>query len=145
MSQGAIAGALLFGGAAVSVYGKYQSYKAGQKAERLRLRQVENEQRRAQREQIRRAQVARAKATAAAYNQGAGDSSALAGGQSQIAATAARNITGIRQDFDISKSIFKTNEQKAQGEFITDVGQGISSLGGAVASYQSSPSGGGSS
>ena len=129
MAAGAAAVALMAAGTAVSSYGAFGQYKATKTAEKLRLRQAELEATRARREQIRRGQVARAQATARAYNQGAGESSALAGGQSQVVAQTARNVQGIGQDIELSKSLFGTNRDYAQAGAVVSIGDGITSVG----------------
>lgn len=134
------AAALMVAGTAIQGYGSFMSYQGSKKAESLRKRQANLEATRQRREQLRKAQVARAQATAAAYNQGAGESSALSGGTSQITSQATRNIQGINQDLDVSKGIFNANAQKAQGEFITSIGGGVSDLGSALNSLSQSPS-----
>lgn len=134
MAVAAIGAGLVATGAAVSAYGSYGQYKASRKAERLRARQVDLQSKRAQREQLRRAQVARAQAVARAYNQGAGESSALQGGLAQVTSQATRNIQSIRQDTEVSKGIFNANADYAKAGFIASTGEGISQVGSALIS-----------
>jgi len=127
-----LAVALSVAGSLAGVAGSIMQYKGAKKAEKLRQRQMQLEANRARREQIRQAQVNRAKATAAAWNSGAEASSALVGGQSQASTTAARNAQAISQDESFGNRIFKANAQVAKGGMVSALGQGLSSLGGAV-------------
>ena len=93
---------------------------------------MELEAARARREQVRRSQVASASAKAAAYNQGAGTTSALAGGVSQIQQEAGRNVQATSQDETLGGRIFAANAQAAFGGLISSLGQGVSNLGTSV-------------
>lgn len=135
MAASAIAPVLTVVGTVTSAFGQFKQYAASKRQEALRQRQMELEANRQRREQIRKATVARAKATASAYNQGAGDSSGLSGGLAQITSQANRNIQGINQDEEIGRGIFKTNQQIAGAQFIQSIGSGISSLGKTVSEY----------
>jgi hypothetical protein len=134
MAAGPASVALLGVGTAISAYGQYGQYKAQRKADAIRQRQVQLEATRQRREQLRRGQVARAQATARAYNQGAGDSSALAGGTSQITAQTGRAVTGTNQDAELSAGLFGANAEAAKAGAIVSIGEGISSVGGAIGS-----------
>lgn len=120
-------------GTGVSIYGTLMQAKAAKKAEKLREIQMNLEAARNRREQVRRVQAAQAKAAAAAWQQGAGTSSALAGGLAQIANEGGRNIVAINQDQTLGKAIFAANRDATQGQMLSSLGSGISSLGGAVA------------
>lgn len=133
MSAGPAAVALMAVGTAVSAYGQYGQYKAQRKADALRQRQVQLEATRLKREQLRKAQVARAQATASAYNQGAGESSALAGGLSQITGQAGRAVTAINQDAKLSEGLFNINTEYAKSGAVVSVGEGITSVGSMIA------------
>jgi reverse gyrase len=133
MALGGIAAAFSIAGSVASIFGTIESYKGQQKAEELRKNQMKLEAARARREQVRKTQVAAAKATASAWNQGAGTSSALMGGRSQIMNQGNRNVVAINQDEDIGEGMFKANQQIARGQMISALGSGISSLGGAIA------------
>lgn len=132
MAVAGIAGAFSLIGTVAGVAGSFMQYKASKKAEKARRQQAKLEALRARREQVRRSQVSRAQSVAAATNQGAGQSSALQGGIAQIQNEAGRNIVAINQDEQLTKRISKANQQAAKGAFISSLGQGISSLGGAV-------------
>ena len=132
MAVAGVAGAFSLIGTVAGVAGSYMQYKASKKAEKARRQQAKLEAMRARREQIRRSQVAVAQSTAAAYNQGAGQSSALQGGIAQIKNEAGRNIVAINQDENLAKRISRANDQASKGAFVSALGQGISSLGGAV-------------
>jgi hypothetical protein len=118
----------------MQVFGQMQQAEAMKDAEKLRRRQMNLEAGRARREQIRRAQVARASATSNAVAQGAQFSSALEGGKAQVTQEANRNIVAIEQDRKIGSEIFKANERSAEAGKLVALGGGVSSLGGAVSS-----------
>lgn len=134
MTAGPVAAALIGGGMVLSAYGQYGQYKAQRKADALRQRQVQLEATRLRREQLRKAQVARAQATSRAYNQGAGESSALSGGQSQIVAQGARSVQAINQDAALSGGLFKANTQYAKAGALVSIGEGIQEVGQVIAS-----------
>lgn len=134
MAVAGIAGILSAVGSLAGVAGSFLQYSASQKAERARERQMELESQRQKREIIRQAQVARAGATAAAYNQGAQNSSALAGGLSSVTGSAGRNTEAVSQDTELGHRVFAANREASFGGFLSNLGGGISSLGGAVAS-----------
>lgn len=133
MTAGPVAAALIGGGMVVSAYGQYGQYKTQRKADALRQRQVQLEATRLKREQLRKAQVARAQATARAYNQGAGESSALAGGLSQITGQTGRAVQAINQDAKLSEGLFNINTEYAKAGAITNIGEGITSVGNTIA------------
>lgn len=120
-------------GSVAGIVGSFVQYSASQNAEEQRKKQMELEARRQRREQARKAQVSRAKATASATNQGAGQTSALLGGLAQIQNEASRNIVAINQDEEIGNKIFAANAKFAMGGLISNLGTGISNLGGAFA------------
>ena len=134
MAISAVAGVLSVAGTVAGVVGSFMQYSAAQKAEKLRSKQAALEAARARREQVRRTQSARASAVAAAVNQGAGQTSALAGGIAQIQNTGGRNTVAINEDLAIGNGIYKANQQANLGGFIGNLGQGISSLGSVVSS-----------
>jgi len=128
----AAAGALSIAGTLASVGGSVISYLGEKDAEAARRRQMQLEAARTRREQVRRAQAAAAKATAAAWNQGAGTTSALLGGVAQINNEANRNIASVTQDEMLGNQIFRANARASFGSFVSNLGAGMSSLGGAV-------------
>lgn len=134
MAVAGISVALSLVGALTGVVGSFLQYSAAKKAEKLRMKQAQLEAARGKREQIRKTQAAQASATASAYNQGAGASSALAGGLAQIQNTGARNTVAIQEDLSIGNNIYKANQQANFGSFLGSLGGGVSSLGGAVSS-----------
>jgi lysyl-tRNA synthetase class II len=134
MAVAGIAGIFSAAGSVASIFGTMETYKGQQKAEELRKNQMKLEASRARREQVRKTQAATAKATAAAWNQGAGTSSALAGGVAQIRNQGQRNVIAINQDEKIGEGIFDANKQIARGQMMQSLGSGISSLGNAFAS-----------
>ena len=121
-------------GTVFSVVGSIKQAKAQERAEEVRKNQMKMEAMRARREQVRRAQVARSQAVAAATNQGALTTSALAGGTAQIRNEATRNVVAINQDEEFGKQLFQANRDFARGGMISALGSGIASLGSAFSS-----------
>lgn len=134
MAVAGVAALLSLAGTGMQVFGQMQQAEAMKDAEKLRRRQMNLEAARAKREQIRRAQVARATATSNAVAQGAQFSSALEGGKAQVTQESNRNIVAIEQDRKIGSEIFKANERSAEAGKWVALGGGVSSLGGAVSS-----------
>ncbi len=134
MAVAGVAALLSLAGTGMQVFGQMQQAEAAKKAEKMRMKQMNLEAARAKREQIRRAQVASAKATASAVTQGAQFSSALAGGKAQIQNEAGRNMVAIEQDRKLGNNIFKANMDYADAGKLVALGGGVSSLGGAVSS-----------
>lgn len=128
----AIAGALSIAGSVFGLVGQAKQASAAKKAERLREAQMRLEATRQRREQIRRAQVARSSALAAATNQGAGQSSALMGGMAQVQNDGGRNIVATNQDEAIGAGIFKANRQATTGQWYSSLGNGVANLGAAI-------------
>lgn len=138
MAVAGIAGLLSLAGTGLQVFGQFKQAEAAKQAERMRMKQMNLEAARAKREQIRRAQVGMAKATASAVSQGAMFSSALMGGKAQISNEAGRNIQAIEQDRGIGRNIFKANMDAADAGKMIALGGGVSSLGGAISSMSGS-------
>lgn len=134
MAIAGVAALLSLAGTGMQVFGAMKQAEAAKDAEKMRRRQMNLEAARAKREQIRRAQVARASAVANAVTQGAENSSALEGGKAQIANEAGRNMVAIEQDRKLGANIFKANERYAEAGKLSALGGGVSSLGGAVSS-----------
>lgn len=134
MAIAGVAALLSLAGTGMQVFGQMQQADAAAKAEKFRRNQMNLEAVRAKREQIRRAQVARASATSNAVTQGAQFTSALEGGKAQVTNEAGRNMVAIEQDRRIGNLIFKANEDSAKAGKTIALGGGISSLGGAVSS-----------
>ncbi len=127
----AVGAVLSIAGGIFGMLGQQKQLKEQKKQEKLRMQQLNLETQRRKRETIRQATVARAEATSNAYNQGAGESSALAGGTAQITAQAGRNVVAANQDYQIGRNIFKSNMKIADAQGQINLGQGISSFGGA--------------
>ena len=130
----AVGAVLSIVGGVFGYLGQQKMLKEQKKQEKLRAMQLNLETMRRKRETIRQATVARAEATSNAYNQGAGESSALAGGTAQITNQAGRNIVAGEQDRQIGVNIFKSNRKIADAQGQIALGQGISSFGGAFGS-----------
>ncbi len=133
MAVAGITALISLAGIGAQLYGQNLQYHASEKAEQARKNQMNLEATRQRREEIRRAQVGRAQATASAYNQGAGKSSALQGGIAQITNQADRNIVAINQDQSLANDIFDANKLSAKGGYISSLGSGLQSLSGAIA------------
>ena len=84
----------------------------------IRQVQMNLEATRRTRDVIRNAQTATANSEAAAYSQGAGNSSSLEGVRGSIAGTAGTNIQGIEQNRALSDIMFGLN--KARGQALQD-------------------------
>lgn len=132
MAIAGVAALLSLAGTGMQVFGQMKQADAMEKAEKFRRNQMNLEAVRAKREQIRRAQVARASATSSAVTQGAQFSSALEGGKAQVTNEANRNMVAIEQDRRIGGLIFKANKEASQAGKLVALGGGVSSLGGAV-------------
>ena len=132
MAIAAVAGLLSLAGTGMQVFGQMEQAKAAEKAEKFRHNQMNLEAVRAKREQIRRAQVGRAQATANAVTQGAQFTSALEGGKAQVTQEANRNMVAIEQDRRIGGLIFKANKEYYKAGQMVALGGGVSALGGAV-------------
>jgi hypothetical protein len=152
----AVTSAVMFAAStAVSVGGAYLQYKgnkkqseaamqgaqAEQNQEALRRQAMELDARRRQREVIRTQQRFRSQALAAANNQGAQFGSGLQGGYGQASGQSGVNATGISQNLEIGRGIFDQSAIISQSRFNSAraggtlaLGQGLSSLGGAMMS-----------
>lgn len=129
----------LVGGLALSAAGTGVQYAAAQdasdaskRAENARRAQMELEASRKKRELIRQGIIARAQATAVGTNQGAQDSSALAGALGGITGTETRGVQGVNSSVTLGREVFAANQQIAEAQELGALGQGLSSLGGAV-------------
>ena len=122
-------------GGVLGFIGQSKQAKAMEKAEKLRQRQMELEAQRRRRDAIRQSIVQRAQVVGAAAGAGVatGDSSVQAGGGSALA-QGARQVAAINQDEGIGIGISKQNQNFIQGGQLASIGQGISSLGGALTS-----------
>ena len=80
----------------------------------VRQQQMNIDATRRRRDVIRQAQVAGANATAVAYNQGAGNSSALTGALGQIAGQEGVNIQGIEQNRQLGNEMFALNTMRGK-------------------------------
>lgn len=119
------------------------------KQNQLRQQGMELDARRKQLEVLRNAQRARAMGLTAATGQGAQYGSGLQGGYGQISGDASTSLTGIqqgldlgRQNFQLSNDISQWKMNAAHGATTSALGQGISSVGGAIMGGASSMAGG---
>lgn len=130
--------ALSIVGTVFGVIGGLGQAKAAQKAEDARQQQMHLEALRRRRESIRQGAVARASAISSATNQGAGESSALQGGIAQVQTATGRNVLAANQDKEAGDQVFAANKAYARAGSMIAIGNGISSLGGAVSSSSGS-------
>lgn len=79
------------------------------KNEQIREQQASLDFRRARREAIRKAQLARSVSTSRGAAQGAISGSGVAGGQSQIAAELSANLNALDQNFQLGTASFQNN------------------------------------
>jgi hypothetical protein len=117
-------------GTVLGVVGSLKQAKAIEKGEEARQRQMKLEAMRRRRETLRQANVARATAVSNATNQGAGETSALAGGLAQVTNQAARNVHAINQDETLGNQVFEANKDSARASGLIAIGSGLGSLGG---------------
>lgn len=136
-----ISAAASVGGMALQAIGTGVQMDAAQKqtdasirAERLREQQMNLETMRQRRQAVRNALRSRAIAVASATNQGAASagSSGLPGGLAQISNQGQDNVSGIDKGKQIGSGIFNANADYAAAGGQMAVGQGLSSLGGAL-------------
>lgn len=106
--------------------------KANEKAEKAREAAMNLDAKRRQRQVIREAQLARSTALANATNQGAQESSGLAGGQAQITSQQNDSILGIQQNQELGTEIFRANKQQQKGLTQQSIGSAFQSVGGAL-------------
>lgn len=147
--------ALALGAAAIgaSVYGASKQTKAAkqqaaamqqqiemeQKAEALRMQQMELEARRRSKEIVRNQQKARSMALAAATVQNAGQGSGLQGGYGGISGQANTQLLGTSQNLEIGRGLFAANQGVSAARMSyaaagadAAVGRGFSSLGASI-------------
>lgn len=116
-------------GTGVSAIGAAQQSEASKRAEQLRERQMNLEDRRQKQKNYRELLKGRAAALVGATAQGASSGSGLAGGYGQIGGTAATNFTGINKGTEIGAGIFDANMAATDAGTMVAFGQGLSSLG----------------
>lgn len=126
--------ALQAAGTAVQMDAAQKQTEASVRAERLREQQMNLETMRQRRQAVRSALRTRAIAISSATNQGAsaGGSSALPGGLAQIGNQGQDNVSGIDKGKQIGSGIFRANADYATAGGQAAMGQGLSSLGGAL-------------
>lgn len=134
-------------GTAVGVAGSFQqaagqrkAQNAQKRAEFAREKQMELDSRRKQLELIRQQQIARATAVANITSSGAGGegASALGGAEGTISGQFGRGIQGEQTNTAFGRTLFQANRDvatgnamAAQGGTVQNLGQGLTSLGGA--------------
>ena len=122
-------------GGILGFIGQSKQAKAMKQAEKLRAKQMELETQRRRRDAIRQGQIQRAQVVAAGAASGVspGDSSVQVGSGSALA-QGARGQVAANEDLAIGQGISKQNQKYISGGQLSSIGQGISSLGGAMTS-----------
>jgi len=154
MAAAGLLGGLLFGivGTGLQVFGaakqqeaQKKALAAQQRAETIREQAMESDAMRRRREAVRQGIIQRAVAQSSATNQGAESGSALGGAYGQVAGNTATAIGGIEASRTAGAALFQTNREvlnyrkdEADAGFISSLGQGFSSLGGAFGKSQGS-------
>lgn len=119
-------------GAGVQYSASQKQAAAMEKGEELRKKQMNLDAQRRTRQVIREGLIARSQALTNATAQGAEAGSGLQGGYAGIQSNTLYNASGIEQNRQIGSQIFDANKQYAQAGSQMALGQGISSLGGAM-------------
>jgi len=132
-----VAGLALAGvGTGVSFVAGRREAAAQKKASKESRRAAKLEARRARRRTIREARIARGRALNVGAQTGAAGGSGLAGGLSGIGAQAGANLGFSTQTEAIGQKISKLGDKSAAAAQLGALGQGITSIGGAVISNQ---------
>jgi hypothetical protein len=118
-------GALLSGVAGVA--GAVVSYVGAQKAEKLRLRQMNLEAARERRKTLRETIIARSAALNAAAATGI-EGSGVAGGTSNIVSQGGSTTQAINQNQEIGQQMFGANMQISLGQTLSSIGAGIGTM-----------------
>jgi len=121
-------------GTGVSVYGQMKATEAANKRARLQERMEQMRAKRAMAKEMRERALLQSQSIARGYAQGAGGSSSLYGATSNIASQSASNVLGINQGLSFSRQTTQLNTQIANAEMISNLGSGLSSLGGTAMS-----------
>lgn len=123
-------------GTAAQVVGSMDAAKGAERAEELRRTQMDLEATRSRRQIIRQASLARSTALSNATSQGAAQGSGLQGGIGQIQNEAGGAATASNQNQFLGQQMFGANAQISRGQTTSSIGQGVSSLGGALVKNQ---------
>lgn len=150
-----MAAAALVGGLALSAVGTMQQMSAAQDAEKAQNTIIGNQQKaesarqqsmlldadRRKREMVRQGIIARSQALTVGTSQGASFGSALPGAMGQINSELAFNYQGVNNAVSLGTDIFNANQGVLQGRrdeaaagTKAAMGQGLSSMGGKLAS-----------
>lgn len=116
-----------------------RAIQAEQQAEAIRQQQMNLEAQRQKRQIIRQGILARSQAEAQATGQGAQFGTLLPGAQAAITGQTGYNQLGVSEAqslgnsmFDVNQQIFQARRQEADAQTMAGIGQGLSSLGGAL-------------
>lgn len=113
-----------------------QAQKTQEVMEQSRQNAMNFEAQRQIRGQIRQGLAARSMALTNATGQGAAYGSGLQGGYGQISGSVGNNVTGVTNAQGLGNAMFGYNRQLAQASSQSAMGQGLSSLGGALINNQ---------
>jgi hypothetical protein len=119
-------------GAAVSAAGSINQGNAQKKAQTFQMRQQEIRAQQERTQAIREARIKRASIVQAGENQGAGESSSVAGGAASVDTQLSGNLSFINEQVRAGQEISKAQQDMANAQGISAVGAGISSLGGSI-------------
>lgn len=115
-----------------------QALNAAQQAELIRQQAMEADATRRRREVVRQGIIQRAQAQSATTSAGAESGSALGGAYGQVGNVVGTSIGGIEVNRSAGEALFSANrdmlearKSEADAGFMSGLGQGISSLGGA--------------
>lgn len=124
------------GGTIAQMQGASEAAKGAERAEALRKAQMDLEATRSRRQIIRQAALARSTALSNTTSQGAAQGSGLQGGLGQIQNEAGGAAVASNQNQILGTEMFSANRQISRGQTTSSIGQGVSSLGGALVKNQ---------
>lgn len=120
-------------GMAVSAYGQIKQGQMQKQAERVKASAMSVRAARERTQQVREARVRKAEILQAGANSGASDSSSVQSGAAGAFAKAYGNIEFINQEESSGKAMSIANQGIINAQGISALGQGIESIGGAMA------------
>ncbi len=95
-----------------------RSNELAQQENAIRRTQMNLDAERRKRDVVRNAQIAQANATAVGFNQGAGNSSALAGAKNSISSQADTMMVGINKNQQLGGALFDTMNEQATTRYM---------------------------
>ena len=120
-------------GSVLGFVGGFMQANAAKKAEKARKRQMQLEASRRRRDAIRQGMIQRAQVVAAGAATGVSPSdSSVQVGAASATSQAGRGVLAANQDERLGLKVSRANQQFQRGGMIAGIGEGLSSLGGAV-------------